>query len=403
MYFFYYMPVGVDAETRRFPVLTVFFASVCALVFVLCRYFAHSLPLDFGNLVYYPGFSGPLAPLTAAFVHFGYLHIIGNLLYLILFGWYLEDRLGPIRYALLFLGAALVGNLSQGWYNLHVLHLPPTGIIGASGAVSGVLGAFLMRLYVTRVKIAYWVFMPLQGYTKGGRVDIPVVFALVLWVILQVSRGLVQLGGAGANVAYLTHITGFAYGVGLMVALGAWRAGREEAHRIRAQRCLRRGDAWGAQEQLSHYVALRPDDGRAHAELARVQVQTEDKIGAQASYLVACEKLLRGNLRGEAEEVYQEAVRGFPAFSLSAEPQLNLAFGLERNLKPEAALGAYESFCRRFPDHEEAPFALLRAANIYARTLEDADRARSCYERLVQHYPDDAWVDFAREQTRLLA
>jgi len=403
MYFFYYMPVGVDAETRRFPVLTVFFASVCAMVFVLCRYFPHALPLDLGNLVYYPGFSGPLAPLTAAFVHFGYLHIVGNLLYLLLFGWYLEDRLGPVRYALLFLGAAVVGNLTQGWYNLHVLHLPPTGIIGASGAVSGVLGGFLVRLYVTRVKVAYWVFMPLQGYTRGGRVDIPVIFALALWVILQVSRGLVQLGGAGPNVAYLTHVTGFAFGIGLMAVLGSWRAGREEAYRIRAQRCLRRGDTWGAQEQLSHYVALRPDDGSAHAELARVQVQTEDQIGAQASYLVACEKLLRANQRGESEDVYQEAVRGFPAFSLSAEPQLDLAFGLERNLKPEAALHAYEAFCRRFPDHEEAPFALLRAANIYARTLEDADRARSCYERLVECYPDDAWVDFAREQTRLLA
>jgi membrane associated rhomboid family serine protease len=402
MYFFYYMPVGIDTETRRFPVLTVFFALVCLLVFFLNKYFWRALPLDFGNLIYYPDLSGPLAALSAAFLHFGYLHIIGNLVYLLLFGWYLEGRLGPARYAALFLGAAFAGNIAQGWYNTHVLSLPTTGIIGASGAVSGILGAFLVRLYVARVRIAYWVFMPLQGYTRAGRVDVPVVFALALWVLLQVSRSLVQLEGAGAQVAYFTHLVGFAFGVGLALVTGGWRAAREEAHRIRAQRCLRRGDSWGAREELSHYIAGRPDDGAAHAELARVLVQTGDDIGAQAGYLRACEVLLRANQRGAAEDAFQEAVRGYPTFSLSADPQLDMAFGLERNLKPEAALAAYEGFCRRFPRHKEAPFALLRAGNLHAR-MEDAERARRCYETLIEKYPDDDWVEFAREQTRQLA
>jgi tetratricopeptide (TPR) repeat protein len=276
------------------------------------------------------------------------------------------------------------------------------GIIGASGAVSGILGAFLVRLYVARVRIAYWVFMPLQGYTRGGRVDVPVVFALGLWVLLQVSRGLVQLEGAGAHVAYITHIAGFAFGVTLAAVSGGWQAARDEAHRIRAQRCLRRADSWGAREELSQYIARRPDDGAAHLELARVLVQTEDDIGAQASYLMACEVLLRAGARGAAEGAFQEAVRGYPAFTLSAEPQLDMAFGLERNLKPEAALAAYEGFSRRFERHKEAPFALLRAGNLHAK-MADAERARRCYERLIDDYPEDDWVEFAREQARQLA
>jgi membrane associated rhomboid family serine protease len=361
------------------------------------------VPLETNNLIYYPGYTKPLTALTAAFLHFGYFHIIGNLLYLLLFGWYLEDRLGPVLFALLFLGSAFVGNLAQGWYNIHVLQIPPTGIIGASGAVSGVLGAFCVRLYVARVRIAYWVFMPLQGYTRGGKVEVPVVFAIALWVVIQVSRGLVQLEGASANVAYVTHIAGFFFGVGLMLATGAWRSGHLEAHRVKASRYLGKGDFYGAQDELSHYVSRQPVDGEAHADLARVHVQTGDDIGAQANYLKACEMLLRSNERGRAEEVFQEAVRGYPGFALSAEPQLNLAFGLERNLKPETALVAYEGFCARFPRHPEAPFALLRSANIHARTLGDAASALSCYQRLIDEYPDDDWVDFAREQRRVLA
>jgi membrane associated rhomboid family serine protease len=401
MYFFYYMPVGVDAGSRRFPLLTVFFATVCALVYALNR-FVPGLGIDFGNLVYYPGYTNPLHAVSAAFLHLGLLHLIGNLVYMVVFGWYLEDRLGAGLYAAVFVGAAFLGNLAQGWYNAHVLGVPGTGIIGASGAVSGILGAFMIRLYVARVQIAYWVFMPLQGYTRGGRVAVPVVFALALWVLIQVGRGLVQLEGASANVAYVTHIVGFAAGAAAMLATGGWNAGRAEAHRIRARRCLRRSDTFGAGDHLEHYVALCPEDGEAHAALARVYAQAGDDLGAQANYLKACEMLLRANQRGLAEDVFQEAVRGYPAFTLSADPQLDLAFGLERNLKPEAALAAYGGFCRRFPRHEETPFALLRAANIHAKVMNDPERALECYQRLIERYPEDAWVDFAIEQERRL-
>jgi tetratricopeptide (TPR) repeat protein len=260
----------------------------------------------------------------------------------------------------------------------------------------------MIRLWVARVEIAYWVFMPLQGYTRGGKVAVPVVFALALWVLIQVGRGLVQLEGAAANVAYVTHLVGFAVGIALMLITGGWPAGRSEAHRIRARRCLRKGDSFGAGDYLEHYVARNPEDGEAHADLARVYVQTGDDLGAQANYLKACEMLLRANQRGLAEDVFQEALRGYPNFTLSAEPQLDMAFGLERNLKPEAALAAYEGFCRRFRRHEEAPFALLRAANLHAKVMNDTEQALACYEQLIAGYPEDAWADFAIEQVRRL-
>jgi TolA-binding protein len=117
----------------------------------------------------------------------------------------------------------------------------------------------------------------------------------------------------------------------------------------------------------------------------------------------ACELLLRQGFRGRAEDVYQEALRGFPEFTLSPEPHLELAFGLERNLKHDAALTAYELFAQRNPRHPEAPFALLRAANLYLRERGEAVEARRCYQDLIERYPEDAWVDFAREQVRLLA
>jgi membrane associated rhomboid family serine protease len=401
MYFFYYMPLGIDAERRRAPVMTVFFSVLCTVVFILNKYAPQATPFDFNNFIYIPGFSGWPAAMAAAFLHVGYVHIISNLVYLLLFGWHLEDRMGTISFSILYLGSALVGNLAQGGYNVHVLGVT-MGIIGASGAVSGVLGAVLVRFYVNRVKIAYWVFMPLLAYNRAGRVEVPIIFALALWVLLQIARGMAQLEGTSLGVAYVTHVAGFAFGVAYTLATGGWREARSEAFYVRARRHLRKGDFFGAQEEYSHYVATRPDDGKAHAHLAAVQIQTGDEIGAKASYLKACEILLKSHDRSDCEDAYARALRGFPDFVLSPEPHLDMAYGMERNLKPELALKAYENFARRYPHHKDAPFVLLRAANLYTNAFADLARAKRCYHSLIETYPEDDWADFAREQVRLL-
>ena len=401
MYFFYYVPVGVDVRTNRFPVMTVFMALVCAAVFTVARYFPASTLFDPYELIYYPGYSGWLTAFGAAFLHFGWVHLIGNLIYLVLFGWYLEDRLGTALYMTLVLGAAGVGNFAQGLYNVNLLGID-TGIIGASGAVSGILGAFLVRLPRARVRIAYWVFAPLLAYTKAGRVYLPVIFAIAIWIILQVSRSLVQFEGASTRVAYMTHIAGFAFGVVFTSLTGGWRKGRQEAHLIRAQRYLRAGEYFGARDEFSSYLDYQPEDGEVHAQLARVQVQSEDELGARASYLMACELLLRDGQRCRAEAVYREAVRGFSGFTLSSEPHLDIAFGLERNLKLETAITAYENFVQQNPEHSEAPFALLRAANLHIKLFGATDKALASYRELISRYPQDVWVEYAREQLRVL-
>jgi membrane associated rhomboid family serine protease len=401
MYFFYYLPIGIDAETRRFPFATVLFTAACIAVFVINRFFPAAVPFSFSTWIYFPGWSGILTTLSAAFLHYDYFHIISNLVYLVLFGRYLEDRLGTVRFALLFAGAAMAGNLAQGWFNLHALHTN-AGIIGASGAVSGLMGAFLVRLRYHNVRVAYWVFAPLMAVNRGGRAEMHVVFAMALWVLIQVVRGLVQLEGAAANVAYLTHLAGFGFGVGVVAATGGWRSGGVEGHLVKARRYLRRGEYYGAQDELARYAKARPFDGEAHAALARASLPCGDRAGAHLAYRTACERLLQSSQRGKAEAVFVEASRAYDNFVLTGAMHLDLAFGLERNLKPVAALKAYESFVCVYSDHTDAAFALLRAANLHARAGRTG-QARFCYEQLVARYPSSEWVEFATEHARRLA
>lgn len=403
VYFFYYLPVGINAELRRAPVATYTFAGLCVLVFALQEYAPSLIPFDLDWLAYYPDIGTVAQAVTTTFLHAGYLHLLGNVVYLLLFGRYVEDRLGRLLFSTVFLGCAAAGNILQGFFNAYVMHEPGLGVAGASGAVSGVLGAFTVRFLRNRLRIAYWVFMPLQAFTRGGRSELPVIFAVAFWFALEFCRGLLQAGGYGTEVAYVAHVSGFALGVATAVVAGHFEEGRAEALLRRARDHLGRGEGYAAQGDYIEYLEKRPGDPDAHAGLARALALSGDTGAAREHYRIACERLLDSKRRGDCEKLYEEALRGTADFSLGAEHHLRLAFGLEHNLKPNLAVRAYETFAGCYPEHRESAFALLRAAGLHLNALSDPGRASSLYERLVNSYPDDPWADFAREEKRRLA
>lgn len=403
VYFFYYLPVGINAKLRRLPVSTWAYAGLCVLVFVLHRYFSGRVPFEFERLAYFPDQGTWVTAVTASFLHTGYFHLIGNLVFLVLFGRYVEDRMGGVLFSTIFVGCAGIGNVVQGLFNTYVLHIPYVGIVGASGAVSGLLGAFTVRFLMNKLEIAYWVFMPLQAFTRGGKAEVPVIFAVGFWFLMEFTRGLLQAGGFGSQVAYIAHVSGFLLGGTAALASGQFTEGRVEALLRRAADYVRKGEPYAAQGDYIRYLEYRPGDADAHAGLARAMVLTGNTAGARENYKEACELLIDEKKRGECEAVYQEAVRGIEDFTLDAEYQLGLAFGLERDLKPKLAVHAYEMFAAKYPDHAESAFALLRAAGIQLNTFSDPGAADRLYERFLENYPHDVWADFTKEQRRRLA
>jgi membrane associated rhomboid family serine protease len=153
--------------------------------------------------------------LTSMFMHGGIAHIIGNMIFLFVFGDNIEDRYGRIKYVLIYIGWGAVAALAHSAY---AVSTGEDGIpaVGASGAISGILGAYLVMY--PRAKI-FTVIMAFFLYT----VRIPVLIYIPFWFVLQVILALIgQLGPAGeAGVAYLAHIGGFAAGAATGLA---WRA-----------------------------------------------------------------------------------------------------------------------------------------------------------------------------------
>jgi len=152
-----------------------------------------------------------LSVLTAMFVHAGWLHLLGNMLFLAVFGNNIEDRFGRIQFLFFYLACGFIA--AYGFAFVHPSSTAP--LIGASGAIAGVLGAYLALYPRARVwsLVPFLFFIPLR---------IPAWIVLGLWFVLQWAYAVGGVSGGGA-VAYVAHVFGFL--AGLVVGLAVRMAG----------------------------------------------------------------------------------------------------------------------------------------------------------------------------------
>jgi membrane associated rhomboid family serine protease len=172
----------------------------------------------------------PFTVFTSMFLHADLMHLGGNMLYLWIFGNNIEDELGKVFFLPFYVAAGLAAA------GLQVAFAPNSEIpmVGASGAIAGVLGAYLVAYPHARVRSLVFLFMFVR------LVDIPAYVLLGFWFVLQIAS---SLTGGGAGVAWWAHIGGFAFGalffLGRRVLKGGARGG------VRASPATTRRDYWG--------------------------------------------------------------------------------------------------------------------------------------------------------------
>lgn len=142
---------------------------------------------------------------TSMFLHGGLLHLSGNMLYLWIFGNNIEDVMGRSRFIIFYLLCGIVAVFSHAWFETQS-QIP---MIGASGAVSGVLGAYLLLFPRARILtlVPLGIIMPV--------IQIPALIVLGFWFLAQIGNSLLTPSGAG-GVAWLAHVGGFVAGMGLI-------------------------------------------------------------------------------------------------------------------------------------------------------------------------------------------
>jgi membrane associated rhomboid family serine protease len=164
-----------------------------------------------GQSITIPEAQGPtpiyLTLLTAMFMHGGWMHILGNMVYLWIFGDQIESLLGHGRFLAFYLTCGLAASVAQ------ILYGPDSVVpsLGASGAIAGVLGAYLVKFPRNRVRVLMM---------RGGITELPAMVVLGLWIVLQLVSQVGTPAGEATGVAYMAHIGGFLAGLALVFLLG---------------------------------------------------------------------------------------------------------------------------------------------------------------------------------------
>ncbi len=141
---------------------------------------------------------------TSMFMHGGWAHLLGNMLYLWIFGDNIENRLGHKRYLLFYVVCGVIASLSHVFSTVMSTQNSLVPSLGASGAISGVLGAYILLYPTRRIRTLFLIRI----------IEVPSFMALGIWILLQVVSGLGLLGGeSGGGVAYAAHIGGFIAGL----------------------------------------------------------------------------------------------------------------------------------------------------------------------------------------------
>lgn len=200
-------PIRDSSPRHSFPIVNylliainiyVFFMQISAGSFEQFIYDYAFIPKEFNlfnpNSYFYV--------LTSMFMHGGFMHIASNLWFLHIFGDNVEDRMGHLRYLVFYLFAGLAATLAQ--YFLDVESVIP--MIGASGAISGVSGAYFVLFRRSSIEAL------VPGFGFFTTTELPVVFFLGYWFVLQLVNGFGSFGAEGGGVAWFAHIGGFVFG-----------------------------------------------------------------------------------------------------------------------------------------------------------------------------------------------
>lgn len=211
------LPLKDENPTYSFPIVTIFIIAVNILIYI------YQVSLGYGyageKFIYQLGaipyeimhfhdikipnlVPPPFTLVTAMFLHGSWAHLIGNMWYLWIFGNNIEDALGKLRFVIFYLLCGIVAGLS------HIISVPDSSVpmIGASGAISGVLGAYFIVYPRARVLILMFLFIFIRF------LYVPAVLVLGFWFVIQI----LSAGSFGEGVAWYAHIGGFVAGAVLI-------------------------------------------------------------------------------------------------------------------------------------------------------------------------------------------
>ncbi len=343
----------------------------------------HTVFREYG---YVPSEPNPLGLLTSLFLHVGWMHLLGNMLFLWLAGTALEDRWGRICYPALYLIGGVLATLAHAQFT----ERPSVPLVGASGAIAALMGAFLVRFATTKIKFLYW-FVVFRG-----TISMPAYVALPLWVADQLWM---IYSNAAGPVAVGAHLGGFAFGV--LAALAIRTSGLETKFLspaitqkttwsasdavTAALEKLDKGDLFGGIQVLVDFLKVQPNNVDARAALVGAYTKKGDAAAAarESARLVSAYVVARDMEGGLA--AWAEHRRIYADTPIAMRSYLALAAEHEKHTRFADAMDLYRQAFTAWPQDDLCPKAMVSCARLMLEQLHDATAAADVLERVGAH------------------
>jgi len=397
-----FIPYADDNPTSRTPVVTYGIIGLNALVFLVANIFGSG---SFGELPRRVAMEFGLVPnqavwytfFTSMFLHGNTMHIVGNMVFLWVAADNIEDKIGHLPFLAFYLFAGL---FADGAYMLFTQGAGGVPLVGASGAIAGVLGAYMVLFPKARIRIFYWIFIIVGVLRVESR------WFLGYWIVSNLFNWLVLAPNYITGVAYAAHVGGFAVGVAAAAVVKgrlrqASRVTRMDEHTGFAPR-----GAVRKQQAEQKYSAPRPRPPTIDAEPIRAtgpefvspRMKTQrDGEGFFGIEEAITENVKKGRLEAALDR-YEDYLRMRHAKPLPGWAQIEISAELFRRNDHEGALKAYRRYLAHYPAGPDAPEAKFRLGIILARHRNEYFRAREyLLQATIEHHSPEI-VAFARKE-----
>jgi membrane associated rhomboid family serine protease len=372
-----FLPIRTDSPLRRTPYMN--FALIAANF--ICYIIQQSLGrqkiapfvLNHANLHLYSYF-------TYQFLHGDPWHIIGNMLFLYIFGNNVNDKLGNLGYLAFYLAGGVFAGIG-------FVVMSGTSVIGASGAVAAITGAYLVLFPRSHITILYFFFLI-------GTYEVPCIWFIAFFFAQDVVLNMIHVAGM-QNVAHTAHIAGTMFGFAVCISLLAARMLPRDQFDIVAliQRWNRRRTYRDMVSQGYNPFGYAPEVAQqAPRQTFDPNMERIQDMRAAISDAVSHQDLSR------AAQLYLNLLTIDPQQVLARQTQLDVANQLASNAQYREAANAYESLLRFYRNAEQAEQVELMLGLIYARYLSDRTKARSYLTSALEKLHGQREIDLARAE-----
>jgi membrane associated rhomboid family serine protease len=383
------IPIGTNRGCSRYPYVTLALILINTFVFILELTGGDAAAIN--HWAFVPARPSLVTIITAAFMHAGLLHLVGNMLFLWVFGSVVEDALGPIVYGLFYLGGGLAAALLHWVVTLTLM--PSEAFIpclGASGAVAAVLALFAIRFYRHKVRIFY-----LFAYylIRWGTFEAPSLWVVGLWFGWELLSGFLSLGG-GAGVAHWAHIGGFVFGVVMGFALRSPQDAAQEYTIEEARTQLAAMAPRAALEQLLPIVRAHPENEEARTQLARAYEGVGDETAADEQWRILLRQRLARRERAEVVALCRQVARRSLLDGFDGRTLYDVACCFEESFQFPEAVHLLQRVWQANPDAPESELAMLRQATLMKDRVHDPN-ANSVLDQFLRTYPYSQYRAYA--------